>query len=134
MMVPTSDGLETHNFYPSNVAANNSAVAKLNARVTQINKDQQQKQDNEKAAKQAREQWVLAKEKATCAQVGGKWLSDNFSEGCDVTYNNSSYSVSFDDNGNIVPAYGGSAESCLAFNRTGWHNRWHSDTDICEMG
>lgn len=132
ILVPTGNGLETLTFYPSNVADYNSSVSKLkakvaqaNAKVAKVNKDEQQKLADEHAAQQAHKQQVLVKEQATCAQVGGKWYSDGV---CSVIYNNSGYTVNYDDNGNVVPLFGESPESCAAN-----HDVWHSDTDICEI-
>lgn len=136
ILVPTNNGLETISFYPSNVVAYNSSVAELNKRVAQINLDNQQAAANAQAAQQAHEQQVLAKEQATCAQVGGKWYSNAntlYSDQpvCSVLYDNSAYTVDFDDEGNVVPLFGDSPESCAAkFPVNTW--RWHSDTQICE--
>lgn len=132
ILVSTSSGLETLTFHPSNVADYNSSVSKLNAKVAQINTEQEKKKADEQAAKQAHEQQVLAKEQATCAQVGGKWYPNT--QACSVTYGNSAYNVNFDDNGNVTPRSGESAESCTAWNRDGYHNTWHPDTGICEIG
>ncbi|MBI5869644.1 MAG: hypothetical protein HZB44_01615 [Actinobacteria bacterium] len=127
ILVSTSSGLETLTFHPSNVADYNSSVSKLNAKVAQINTEQEKKKADEHAAKQAHEQQVLAKEQATCAQVGGKWYSDGI---CSVhyTYDYNPYYVKFDDDGNVAPRSGESPESCASN-----HNVWHSDTAICEI-
>ncbi|MHB8968227.1 MAG: hypothetical protein ACYC57_08205 [Thermoleophilia bacterium] len=123
ILVPTNNGLATLTFYPSDVATYNSSVSKLNARAAQG----QQAAAKAQADQQAHEQQVLAREQATCAQVGGKWNPDT--DRCIVryTYPYNPYYVIFDDNGNIVPSYGESPESCAA---KSWS--WHSDTDICE--
>ncbi|MHB1325167.1 MAG: hypothetical protein ACYC0L_03015 [Thermoleophilia bacterium] len=128
ILVPTNNGLETLTFYPSDVAAYNSSVSKLNAKAFKVNQDRQQAAAKTQADQQVHGQQVLAKEQATCAQVGGEWNPDTQRCVIRYTYAYNPYNVNFDENGNVVPSYGESSESCAA---KSW--RWHSDTDICEM-
>lgn len=119
--------------FGSSVSATTPNLFGIISAAEKKDKEENQKQSEEQAVEQAHKQQVLAKEQATCAEVGGNWnslsLSSDYGD-CIVhyTYAYNPYYVKFDDDGNVVPRAGESPESCMAD-----HGLWHSDTDVCEI-
>ncbi|MBV9059413.1 MAG: hypothetical protein JOZ09_09655 [Pseudonocardiales bacterium] len=87
------------------------------------------------AADKTRAAATLAKEKATCAKVGGTWNADV----CQISYKSPNdgqlyhYTVSFDPDGNVTPSGPPNAGACTSYYGPGSPGHWHPDTDVCSI-
>lgn len=122
IMFPTDIGLKMLTFYPADVGIYNDFISDFNTFAEQVSERPPPGMDYQEA--------TSAQLATSCAQLKGTWYPNSRSDDrhCSVTYNNKIYNVSFDDFGNVMPSVGEDSRLCADF-----HNRWHADTDICEV-
>ncbi len=82
---------------------------------------------------------VLAKERATCAAVGGQWRDDLYNGICRIDYRSPTdgqtyhYTVSFDQDGNVTEVPGQGQADCHPGFAGSDRPTWHPGTKICAV-